>query len=196
MVDTNTSASGGYLRPTTPEPSEDQALDVILQRACRGITGIDGKLIRPRWQREPGNLPPQDTNWAAIGVNNKPADTYVAEMHDGEGEGETTLIRHESMEAMATFYGPACQTNASVFRDGLFISQNREQLQAEGIELVAVGDLTRAPELIKNLWYDRCDVPFEVRRAVTRTYTILNILSAEGAVISDPVTINLQAQGN
>lgn len=191
----NTSASGGYLRPITPAPAEDAALDDILQAACKGITGIDGALVRPRWQAEPPNLPPQDTDWAAIGVTKKPFDTYVAEIQDGPegGDGETILIRHESMEALVSFYGPNCQANASVFRDGLFIAQNREQLQAAGIELVEVGDLTRVPELIKNLWFDRCDVPFEVRRAVTRTYAVLNLLSAEGVVTSGALTSPFEA---
>ncbi len=188
----NTSASGGYLRPTNPAPAEDLDLDVILQGACKGITGLEGSLVRPRWQAIVPNIPPQDTNWAAIGVSQKPSDTYVAEIHDGEGDGETTLIRNESMSGMASFYGPACQANASLFRDGLFIAQNREQLQGHGIELVSVGDLTRAPELIKNLWYDRCDVPFEVRRAVTRTYSVLNLLSAEGTVTSGALNNSFQ----
>ena len=191
----NTSATGGYLSPISPEPAEDQKLDIILQNACRGITGLDGMAVRPRWQAEPLNLLPQDTDWAAIGVTKKPFDTYVAEIQDGPdgSDGETILIRHESIEALVSFYGPACQTNASVFRDGLFIAQNREQLQANGIELVEVGDLTRVPELIKNLWYDRCDVPFEVRRAVTRTYAVLNLLSAEGAVETGNLSSSFKA---
>lgn len=191
----NTSASGGYLRPINSEPAEDADLDDILQGVCKGITGIDGTLVRPRWQAEPPNLPSQDTNWAAIGVTKKPFDTYVAEIQDGPegGDGETILIRHESMEALVSFYGPNCQANASIFRDGLFIAQNREQLQANGIELVEVGDLARVPELIKNLWYDRCDLPFEVRRAVTRTYAVLNLLSAEGTVISGALNSPFEA---
>lgn len=185
---TNTSATGGYLSPAaSPKPAEDDDLDNILQAMVAGITGLDPALVRPRWQPEPGNLPPMDENWASVGVTHRTGDAFPVIQHDGSADGTDILVRHENLDLLCTFYGPDCQGAGAKLRDGLSIAQNREALSAAGLELIAVGDLTKAPELIKNRWLGRADLPVALRRAVTRVYPVLNLLSAGGDIVTDAI---------
>ena len=46
----NTSASGGYLSPTSSPPADDDALSSILHDLVVGVTGLAPTLVFPRWQ--------------------------------------------------------------------------------------------------------------------------------------------------
>ena len=185
---TSDSSTGGFLSPSGSPPLDDDALDDFLQALVVGITGLPGQMVRPRWQEEPPNLPPVGTNWAAIGVTHRTADTFAVEQHDGSGQGADTLIRHESVDLLCSFYGPLAETNGALLRDGLGIAQNREVLQANSMGIVSVGDLTKAPELVKNRWLNRTDLTVVIRRQITRTYPVLNLLSAEITLETDAAT--------
>lgn len=192
----NTSASGGYLAPDgviTP-PLEDQALDDFLGDLVGGITGLDrDKYVRPRWQEEPPNLPARTVNWVAVGVVHRTSDTNAVEQHDAGGQGTDVVIRHEELDLLCSFYGPNCQAYGALLRDGLGVAQNREALFLAGMGLVSVGDLTKAPEMIKSAWYQRTDLTVVIRREVRREYSVLNILSATAEIISDVETVTITA---
>jgi len=187
----NTSATGGYLVPTSGAPLEDDALDDFFHGVVAGITGLANTVVLPRWQTEPPQFPTGD--WVAFGIMSRKADTFAYVGHDGDaaaGQGEDTMIRHEELELLCSFYGPNCQAYGAKLRDGLSIAQNREPLFLANMGLMAVGDLLRAPEMLKNKWVPRAELPFWVRREIQRTYPVLNLLSADGSVVSSAGTSN------
>ncbi|UGB46997.1 hypothetical protein LQ772_06815 [Frateuria edaphi] len=181
----NTSATGGYLSPGGAVPAEDAALDAILQQAIAGITGLPGGMVRPRWQPTVPKQPEPTANWCALGVpRTGPAD-FPAIEHDGTGDGQSTLHRHEEFDVLASFYGPAASGYAKTLRDGLYLAQNRAALQAAGIDLIGTSDLTSAPDLINQQWVRRYDVTLSFRRHAARTFAVLNLLSADAVLVTD-----------
>lgn len=178
----STSATGGYLAPSSSPPAEGDDLDDIFQALVVGITGIAGQLVRPRWAENPLPRPERTANWCAIGVTGVEADTFPAVIHRGAGDGADELQRHETIDLLASFYGPQAQANAALFKDGLAIAQNREELFKVQMNVLDTGKIISAPDLLNNTWIRRFDVPVRFRRCVTRTYPVLNILSAQGSV--------------
>lgn len=188
---TNDSSTGGYLTPTGVAPLEDEALDDLLHDVVAGITGLANELVRPRWQPEPPPTPDWGADWCAMGIMHRTADTFAVEGHDSAGEGSDYLIRHEVLSLLCSFYGPNSQAKGALLRDGLSIAQNREALAGSGIALVSVGDLTKAPELVKNRWLNRADLPVVLRREIMRTYPVLNVTSAQIELNSETVTTDV-----
>lgn len=184
----NDSSVAGPLVPTTSSTLEDDALDDFFQAWVVGITGLQGQHVRPRWQPDPPNLPPRAVTWAAIGVTQRTSDTFPVEQHSADGQGASTLIRHEVLNLLCSFYGPSAQAAAAQLRDGVSIAQNREVLTLAGMGLVSVGDLARAPELVKNQWLNRTDLTVVIRREIRRIYPVLNILSAAASIDADTIT--------
>lgn len=184
---TNSSATGGYLTPSpSPAPLEDAALYEALQAAVVGITGLDGTLVRPRWQPEPSLLPAEGTAWCAIGVTDRDADTYP---YIGAVPGNAagyTMQRHEDFTLLCSFYdlgyNGQADTFAALLRDGLCIPQNQEILGLEGIFLVSDADLTPVPVLLKQRWQYRVDLAIKMRREIDRVYPVLTIESAQGTI--------------
>lgn len=180
----NTSASGGYLTPAgTPTPA-DEALEDILQPMVVGITGLPGKMVRPRWQ--PGNpkQPEPTVNWCAIGVMHTKQDANPAIEHDGTGDGADQYQRHQDVILLATFYGPNAQAYGQLLSDGMYVPQNGEALRALNMAFVEAGDLIAAPDLINQQWVRRYDLRIRLRRKIERTYPVFNILSADTPVIT------------
>lgn len=186
----NTSATGGYLLPDVPSPPlEGKALLQFLQAVVVGITGMDGTLVRPRWQAEPPNIPAADVAWCSFGIMGRSADTFPYVKHFGEDDingGYDYLMRHEQLELLTSFYdlGVSGEADyyASILRDGLAIAQNREALYLGGFVLAYTGDLTPVPTLLKERWLYRIDFPFTLRRQIDRKYSVLNILSFQGTL--------------
>ena len=187
----NTSATGGYLAPLVASPPlEDSDLDGILQGIIVGIVGLNGTLVRPRWQPIDPKQPPQSTDWCAIGVTDSEPDANAAVVHfSGTGVDDLTaydqLQRHEILTVLASFYGPNSQSNAATLREGFQISQNRETLFLNGMGYVDCDRTVNAAELINNIWTRRRDVAFRIRRIIVRTYPVLNIREAQGTVEND-----------
>jgi hypothetical protein len=180
----NTSATGGYLQPaSTATPDEDIDLDLVLQPMVAGITGLDGSMVRPRWQPTLPRTPEASVNWCAIGVTLITPDDNAVVTHNGAGDGLDNLVRHEDIEALATFYGPQAGLHAAMLRDGLQIPQNWEGLTPLGLAFVKAGDMRTVPELVNQQWVRRVDLPIYLRRIVRRTYPVLNILSAPVSLI-------------
>lgn len=166
-----------YVLPESlPSPEMDRELELILQRAFVGITGMQGQYVRPRWQPEPPNLPDFSLSWAAFGVTDTDSDllAFVRQVDETTQE----LQRDQQFTALASFYGAACQGLSERFRDGIQVQQNREELRSFGIKLVSVGRSVRVPSLVKGIWQDRRDVPVVLRRRYSRLYRVASINSA------------------
>lgn len=186
----NTSATGGYLDPAvSPAPLEGQDLNRFLQQVVVGVTGLDGTLVRPRWQTVPSNIPQEATAWAAVGVLDRPSDTFPFVGHDVDGEGTDLLIRNETLSVQVSFYDTGTNGQAdkfcALFRDGLSIAQNREVLLLGGMVLNSVGTPQPVPSLMKQRWLYRVDLPIIIIREIRRVYPVLNLLSMTGTLYVD-----------
>lgn len=179
----NDSTASGYLAPTDAVVADD-GLEDIFTGMVVGISGITAGLVRPRWQKDPPPIPAASINWCAIGITVTTPDDNAAISHAPglNGDGVDTLLRHEEIEVMASFYGPQGQANALRLRDGLQVAQNRDTLALAGVRFVSAGRLMNAPDLANQQWIRRYDLTLTFRRAVTRTYNIRNLRSASGNV--------------
>jgi len=180
----NTSATGGYLTATT-SPLDDQALARFMHDVIVGVTGLANELVRPAWQRNPPPRPNHDVLWCGFGVLNQTAEaggSFVKELDTGLGAEQQ---RTESFDLLCSVYGSGCAGLAAAIRDGLEISQNREQLFLAEMTYVGSGQVVRLPELVNEIWYERADVTLTFRRVVRREYAILNFLNVYGTYTTD-----------
>jgi hypothetical protein len=187
----NTSNQAGYLLPVAPNPLQGVGLQNFLQEVLVGITGMDGKLVRPRWQSEPPDIPIAGTVWCAFGITSRIKDTFAFTKHvPGNADvGTDVLQRQEELHITASFYdlgseGQADQY-AELLADGFQIAQNREVLQSQGFAFVNSGDLTPMPVLLKERWQYRVDVELVIRRQIDRIYNVLNLESAQIEIDTD-----------
>jgi hypothetical protein len=168
---------------------EGPDLDDYLQQLIAGVAGLDGTLVRPRWQPEPPNIPDFGITWASLGIVRRRSLGFVgAVLHDSTGVGHDVMLRHEQLEILVSVYGPRCDEVAGNLHDGLMIEQNRIQLRSLGMGFVEITDGISNPELIKDKWLDRVDKTLFINRCVARDYPVLNILSASAAVITERYT--------
>lgn len=177
----NTSASGGYLSPTSAPIAEDDALDDIFTEAIAGITGLDGTLVRPRVQPKPPKKPANTVNWCAVMINEDDADAGPVITHDpngGGGLGQDTYTRHKNVTVLASFYGPNGKGYAEILRDGLAMPQNLETLDLNFISFASAGTIRAVPESVNMQWVDRYDLLVYFRRKVTRTFAVQTIATA------------------
>jgi hypothetical protein len=180
-----------YLQPTGAGPLQGQDLNRFLQQWMAGVLGaanLDQTLIRSYDQAEPPVIPESGTAWMAFrqGVDESDTYPYVATLPDGTG---TTLQRHEEIAVLCSFYdlgtnGQAASL-ASLLRDGMSIPDNLEPLTLATFGMVGCEPEVVVPSLLKLRWLYRVDLPFRLRRAVTRTYGVPNITSAVGTVYTD-----------
>lgn len=182
----NTSASGGPLVPSTTTPVEDDAFEDLIGNTVAALTAIDRKLVRPRWQPKPPAMPSDTTNWCAFGITEILSDWASHLQHVPDGDGSTIATKHETLRTIASFYGPSGYSKASQLRDGLWIAQNWEALNSVGVALLEASAIRTASDLVNERFIRKVDLELVFRRVVTRTYPILNLLSAQGSITSDP----------
>jgi len=149
-----------------------------------GITGMDGKLVRPRWQPEPPNIPDAGVAWMAFGIASRESDVYPYTAFISDELG-TQLQRHENLHVLCSFYDLGATGNSeadalsSLLRDGTAIPQNLELLQQNGFAFVACNEMVTVPSLLKQRWLYRVDLSLHLRRIVVRNYPVLSVESAD-----------------
>jgi hypothetical protein len=185
------SSSGGPLPPLpppAPAPLQGAELLQAIQGWIVGLTGMSGDLVRPRWQAEPPTIPAADTAWAAVGIVRRISEAFPNVAHAAAGFDQVN--RNETLECVASFYdlGYSGQADdlASLFRDGAAIAQNREALSDIGIFLADLGESLAVPVLTNERWLYRVDVPFSLRRTVSRQYAIDNVEEAAVTIEAEP----------
>lgn len=92
-----------------------KTLTRFLQALFSCVSGLDGKLFRPRWQQEPPNLPKVNANWAALGITDRRGDVFSATVHSpgkNGGNGFDTVSRTEELDVLTSFYGPDAESYA------------------------------------------------------------------------------------
>lgn len=176
----NSSATGGYLSPTTtPLPGglsfEDFFHDVIV-----GITGFDKTLVRPKWQTNPPKQPDISIDWISFALQNLDSDQFAYISMDNLGN--STLKRHERLEIQCSFYGPNGYENMTAFHDGFQLQQNNDALRAAGMGFIEARRGVRGPDLVNERWVQRWETSVILARQVLRSYPILSLVSANGTI--------------
>lgn len=176
-----TSATGGYLSPTTQLLPGGLTLVQYLQAVIVGITSLPGDLVRPGWQANPPKRPDISVNWCSFSVMvmSPDANAYVEEKADGSGQ---KMQRHEVIQLVCRFYGPLCQDFAGVLRDGLQLSQNRDSLSAGNMGFQGTSETVFVPELLNERFFQRCDITVFLTRQINRDYQVLSFESAGGEI--------------
>lgn len=180
----STSASRGYLRATNLGGElNDRALITFLQQIVVGVTGMDGTLVRPRWQPEPPNQPDFSIDWAAIGAVGRDSDVFV---YEGGNPDSHFVVRQQILRILLSFYGPNSEANTELFGMGMGLAQNREIFTRNGMGLVEVEQSTPPiPEMVNERWVYRMDTPFRVRRSQQYTYQVVSLTGAGIDIIVD-----------
>jgi len=172
----NSSTSPGYLTPVSVPQAYDEALERELSQWVRALSGLSAGMVRPRWTPTQAAVPAADVNWCGFGITGISADDSPAFVRQTDDSNQ--MWRHEVIETLASFYGPASQSVATLFRDGLTVEQNNATLNGNGLSLADYSELIAFPELINNQWVRRYDITVRLRRKVIREYGIKSILSA------------------
>lgn len=180
----NTSATGGYLTPAAFSTNDD-ALEDIIQAFIVGVTALTGTRVRPAWQPNMPVIPTNETNWCAFALGNFVAgQAYQVQVPDGL-DTKMQFQQYETFDLTCSFYGANCQRYAAIVRDGLQVAQNREALWLLGISVTGGVQIVHAPELINDVWHDRCDIIISMGRQVNSSYAVLHFLGADGSIESD-----------
>lgn len=180
----NTSATGGFLVPDTASLGHD-ALEDLLRATVAGITGLDGSLVRPRFQTTPAPLPAQEIDWCSMAVQTRSPQGLPAAIHDSTDPGSDTVMSWSRLRVQCSFYGPLSNDLATQLELGLAVSQNRQELRSGGLALVAVGDQMTVPELINDTWVNRVELELIFDVEARRTYPVQNILGSQLVIESD-----------
>jgi hypothetical protein len=179
----NTSATGGPLVPTGAQPPYGKDLSQILQNWLVPLIGLPGSHVVVYDQPEPPHIPDAGDAWAAVRVTISQADKFPAVIHATGATPVDQLQRHERIELLASFYDLGltglAQAYMATCRDGTAIGQNRDPLRANGMGLVSVGQPVALPALLKGRWNYRVDLPIMLSRQVARTYSILDVATAD-----------------
>lgn len=214
MSDPNDSSVAGYLRPEpafgmdlennevqgfdegyfdAQVPPSQYGLNAAIQSMIVGITGLQGSLVRLRWQPEPGNIPSAATAWCAFGVTETEADTFASLTHlsGSDGSASDLFERNEILTVLCSFYGLGNNSFATYYanllKDGLYIEQNRYAMKSANLAVVEAKRITPVPSLMKERWLYRVDLPVVLRRLVKRSYPVQNIVSASAVIKAETV---------
>lgn len=165
----NTSATGGYILPDGGAVPNDQEFEDIFQAFIKGVTGLSGQMVRPRFQEKPPPVPAIGVDWVAFGIKSQRQDDGP---YFNQHDEDATSIRHEEIEVALSFYGNHGQHYAKRFIDGAAIPQNIDQLRLHKIKFIGTSEVITAPDLINEQYVHRFDVNATFRRKTERTYPI------------------------
>lgn len=179
----NTSATGGYLDPTTTQALPGNlTLTQFIQTVLVALSDLPGAFVRPKFQIEPPKQPDATVNWLAFAIVDSNPDTNASVSIDENGV--TTLRRQREFEVQCSFYGPAALDIAELVADGFQLQQNVEALRAANMGYGYIDRARRVPDLVNERWIDRWEQTVYLRRQTKRVYPVLSILSASGTIHS------------
>lgn len=182
----NNSSTGGYLAPVqSVPPIEDSALEDFLRTMIAGVTGLDANFVLSLPQPPTSTPPESGVNWCGFTVSSFQSDANAGLLHVPADDGSDTYVRHEDIEVKCQFYGRNASQYARMLRDGVYVPQNREQLQLSDFGLVDTSGIVSTPGVVDQQVQRRCDISMFLRRKVTRTYRVLNLASVQTSVVSE-----------
>lgn len=188
-----TNPTAGVLSPLPPLPLDDIDLDAVFQTLVSEVTGLDGSLVRPRWQVSVPKQPEPSTNWCAIGVMVVDPSPGPWLFYDSLNLREN-YWDHESLDLLASFYGPKSQQYARLLRAGLNVPQNTEGLLPYMIRYVGSGPIRTLPDLVNQQWIRRQDISLQFRRKVEMVYgvdyiAISKINLRDDTIVNDTIIV-------
>lgn len=160
------------------DPAYGDALDALAQQLVRGLSGLDGRYVRPRWQPTAPATPAIDVNWAAVAVQTITPDSGVVVRY-------REFIRHEELEVRVTMYGPEAMRYAQRVKNGVMVPANTAVMQAHGLYYRDATDIVAAPELINDQWLKRYDFALMLRRMIRLDYGTDTIQAANAIIYND-----------
>ena len=182
------SRQAGILRPLAG-PAIVDPTDKIRSWVA-GLVALPVQSVRRRWAPRPGLRPNIGEDWAAVGVDKiishgTPLQLSKRGELDKPESGDITRVTHQTLECVASFYGPNALAMAEEFRETARISQNISALESEcGCVLQWIEpDITHLPDFLCEQWVDRYDVRFKIGRAASRTYGVRTICAADSISI-------------
>ncbi|WP_158785163.1 hypothetical protein [Pantoea sp. BAV 3049] len=176
----NDSTSPGYLTPLGDAPQYDQDLEKQVSRWIRGITGLDAKMVFPRWTEPQSAIPKNGNTWCAFGITTMLRGGTPANIQSEEEFSEQWTW--EQVTVICCFYGPLGASVATRFREGIAVNQNADTLRGDtGMAVIETGTIYNLPELINNQWVRRYDLTVTLSRKNIREYGIKSIV--DGNVI-------------
>lgn len=174
------SSTGGYLSPNS-QPSADKLLHRILHDYVVGVTGLIAGNVRPRWQKNPPEIPASDVDWCAFGITEisggHPYQVQV-QVDDDSFDTKANLVRDELLTCQASFYGENSGLYSERLVLGSSIAQNREALYLQGFSVISATTILRSAELVNDVWLDRQDIEIVFGRRVVVEYNVLHFLGA------------------
>lgn len=180
----NDSTEPGYLVPVGVSPDYDQDLERKISQWVRGVTGLDVKMVLPRWTDPQQTIPKNGNTWCAFGIRSFPSSRLPARVQISEDESEQWSW--ENIEVILCFYGPNGASVASLFRAGIQIDQNNDTLRAAtGLSLTDYGQIYNLPELINNQWVRRYDITVTLSRKNVRTYNVKSVITPNVIINGD-----------
>lgn len=153
----------------------DDPFDTVFHKTIKGLSGLPGDMVRPRWQPDPPNQPPVAASWVAFGVTSIEPDKNAYLDHTLEG---TYVERDEQVTVTLSFYGPQAMSLAQRFVDGIELSQNRADLREQGVAVLYAQNPVQVPALLQGTWRKKVDVQLLCARRTRRLYPVNTIESA------------------
>ncbi len=173
--------SAPYLLPKSTVPiSGNLTLNQFIQTVLVGISGLNGTLVRPKWQIAPPKMPDISINWLAYAVVEAAPDAnaYTAL----NPEQQYVSQRHQDLRIQCAFYGPNAMELANTVQDGFQIPPNRQALFLANMGFVSTGACLHIPDLVNERWVDRVEMEVRLRREIQRVYGVPVLVSAAGTI--------------
>lgn len=191
MSGPNDTSTGGILKPNPQPPTLDTTPGGLtfvqfIQQVLTGLSGFDGKLVRPEWQQKPPKEPDIDVNWLAFGLGEATPDNNAYTGFDENGN--PLLQRNELIPVIVSVYGPNAYDNIGLIRDGFQLTQNIASLRQAQVGFAYDTTAQHVPDFFNERWYERWRTEFYLRRQINRTYPILTFLSASGTIYAEKGT--------
>lgn len=193
------SSTGGYLPPNNL-PGADKLLHRVLHGYVVGVTGLLAGNVRPRWQKNPPEIPASNVDWCAFGVTEisggHPYQVQVqVQVDDDLFDTKANLVRDELLTCQASFYGENSGLYAERLVLGSSIAQNREALYLQGFSVISATTILRSAELVNDVWLDRQDIEIIFGRRVVVEYNVLHFLGAAGTMETETAAESWSVEG-
>ena len=175
------SSTGGYLLLVPEALPNGLTLVQFIQQLIVGITGLNGSLVREKYQTNAPKIEEVEINWCSFSLSTlqKDYDGFIKQNQSGDN---SEVTRHQKLIVSASFYGPNSNQIASQFCNGFLLSQNREVLRSGNLNFNGTSDVTFVPEKKNEQWFKRHDVTLTLTQKEVNTTAVQSLESYSGTI--------------